>query len=193
MQIAPRKIRAFVCRYTRVDENAECHNLEIVEQELESLIFEVINKQAQIIFNADGLGDTTGLSVKNEQQTEYEKELDKLNEEKRILYERLVLGAIDATAYKVRKAALDVELNHHKRALDTLKADAAILSAAKASDDELRKLADATIGTDKLTRPLVDLLIDKVYVYPGNQIEIVWKVADFGSIINEKGLLRNVR
>ena len=193
MQIAPRKVRAFVCRYTKVDETAECHNLEIVEQELESLLYEIINKQAQVILSINGLGDTAGLTVKIEQQAEYEKQIEKLNDEKCALYEQYVLRKVDAAAYKTKKATLDAEMNHLKHTLDALKADAAILSAAKASDDELRKLADATLGTDKLTRPLVELLIDKVFIYPGNRIEIVWKVADFGSVNNEKELFRNVR
>ena len=181
MQLAPRKIHTFDCRYTKVDEKAECHKLKIGEQELEYLLFEIINKQAQVILSIDGLGDTTGLSVKVEQQAEYEKQLALLNEEKCTLYERYVLGEVDSETYKTNKTSLDTETSRLTRALDKLKTDAEILSAVKASDDELRQVADAALATDKLTRPLVDLLIDKVYVYPGNQVEIVWKVADFCS------------
>ncbi len=64
------------------------------------------------------------------------------------------------------------------------------MSAAKASGDELRKLADAALGSDKLNRQLVDLLIDKVYIYPESKIEILWKVADFAA--NTKGDSENV-
>ena len=39
MQVAPRLKRAFTCRYTKVDETAECYKLEIGEQELENLLF----------------------------------------------------------------------------------------------------------------------------------------------------------
>jgi len=179
MQIAPRKVRAFTCRYTKVDENAECYNLEIGEQELEKLLFEIINKQAQVIVGIEGLGDTARLSVKVEQQVEYEKQLDSLREDKRVLYERLILGETNAKEYKADKAVLDRKINQLSRALDTLKSEAAVLSATKSSDDELRKIADVALGTDKLTRPLVDLLIEKVYIYPGNHVEIIWKVEDF--------------
>jgi len=187
MHYSPRKIPTFDCRYTNVDENAECHKLKIGEQELESLLFEVINTQAQIILGIDRLGDTTDLSVKIEQQAEYEKKLNRLNDEKCDLYERYVLRKTDAAAYKKDKAAIDAEVMHLTQTLNNLKTDAAILSAAKASDDELRELADATLGSDKLTRPLVDLLIDKVYVYPGNHIEILWKCTNFGSAESERG------
>ena len=76
---------------------------------------------------------------------------------------------------------IDTELNRLAHALDTLKSEADLLSAAKASGDELRQLANAALGTDRLTKSLVDLLIDKVCIYPGNRVEIAWKVGDFSS------------
>jgi hypothetical protein len=193
MHLVPRKKRAFYCRYTKVNENAECYRHEIGEQELENLLFDIINKQAQVVLNIDGLGDTSGLSVKVKQQAEREKQINNWQEKKRNLYELFILGEMNADAYKADKAEFDTELKRLNHALEKSKAETAVMSAAKESDDELRKLADATLGTDKLTRSLADLLIEKVYVYPGNHVEIVWKFASFGSIKNEKGMLKNVR
>jgi len=142
-------------------------------------LFEIIKKQAHVISGIEGLNNTAGLSVKNEQQAEYEKRLDKLHEEKRDLYERLILGEMDANKYKAEKAVIDKELNRLTHALNTLKSEAAILSAAKSSDDELQQLAKTALKAEKLTRPLVDLLIDKVYIYPDNHVEITWKIESF--------------
>ena len=182
MQITPRKARTFICKYTKVDESAECHGLEICEQELEKLLFEIIQKQARVILGIEGLDDATGLTVKLEQQAEYEKRLGGLQEEKRVLYERLIIGEIDATEYRAEKAVLDAEISRLAHAVDTLKSEADLLSAAKASGDKLRRVAGAALSTDRLTRPFVDLLIDKVYVFPDSRVEIVWKVGDFGSV-----------
>ena len=191
MQLTPRKIPAFVCSYTKVDETAECHRLEIGEQELENLLYEIITKQAQVIMNIDRLDASSGLMLRAEQQSAYKRQIEKLREDKCVLYERYVLKELDADAYKSEKAVIDTELAQLTRALDTLNAEAAALSAAKASDDELRKIAGMTLADNKLTRPLVDMLINKVYIYPGNRIEIEWKVADFAkSTIN--GGLKNV-
>ena len=170
-----------MCRYTQVDENAECRRLEIGEQELEDLLYEVINKQAQVIRGIDKISDAAGISVKTEQQIEYEKQIEKRNEEKRNLYERFVLGEVSVEAYKTEKAAIDEDINRLTHSLDALKSEVAALSAVKESDDEVKRLAGIAVGEDKLSRSLVDLLIDKVYVYPGNRVEIVWKVKDFGS------------
>ena len=179
MQIAPRLQRAFVCRYTRVDEAAECYRHEVVEHELEDLLYEIINKQAQIILNADGLGKTENLPLHIEQQSEYEKRIEMCREEKRRLYEGLILGTVTAETYKADKTAIDTELKHLNRAFDSLKAETAVMVAAKTLDAELRHYAEMTSVEGKLSKTLVDLLINKVYVYPDNRVEIDWKVADF--------------
>jgi predicted nuclease with TOPRIM domain len=179
MQITPRKVRAFMCRYTNVDKSAECHHLEIVEQELENLLFKAISKQAQVIMNIDRLDASSKLTLHAEQQAEYKKKIKKLQDEKSMLYERYVLNELDVADYKSGKAGIDAELAQMMRALEKLNSEAAACSAAKSSDDELRDVAEKALAVNKLTRPLVDLLVEKVYVYPGNQIEIEWKYADF--------------
>ena len=41
------------------------------------------------------------------------------------------------------------------------------------------KLAREVVGTGGLTARLADTLIDRLYVYPGHQLDIVWKMRDF--------------
>ena len=41
------------------------------------------------------------------------------------------------------------------------------------------ELAREITGASGLTAGLVDALIDRAYVHPGNQVKIVWKVRDF--------------
>ena len=41
------------------------------------------------------------------------------------------------------------------------------------------ELAREVVGAGGLMAGLSDRLIDWVYVYPNNQVEIVWKVKDF--------------
>ena len=185
MQVAPRLKRAFVCRFTKVDEAAECFNLEIGEQELEDLLFGIISKQAQIILNTDSLGDSENIPLNIEQQSEYEKRITLLREEKRLLYEKLVLGTLAADEYKSEKSTIDAELSRLNRAYDSFKAETAVMVATKSSDDEILRLAESASGESKLSRAIMELLIEKVYVYPGNRVEIVWKVAGFAANMKE--------
>jgi len=185
MQVAPRLQRAFVCRYTKVDESAECYNLEISEKELEDLLFTIISKQAQVILNADNLSRSENIPLNIEQQSEYEKRITLLREEKRQLYEGFVLGKTTAEVYKTKKSVVEAELSRINRAYDSLRAETAVMVATKSSDDEIRSLAESASGESKLSRAIMELLIDKVYVYPGNRIEIAWKAAGFAANIKE--------
>jgi len=179
MQRIRQNEKAFFCRFTLANQSAECHRHEIGEQELENLLFEIINKQAQIILNADGLGDVVNLPHSIEQQSEYQNRIDAFREEKCKLYERYVLGEVTAEVYNAEKSVIDTELNRLNRAYDALKAETAVMVASKTSDDELRQLAEVAHNEGKLSKALMDLLIDKVYVYPDNRVEIDWKVGDF--------------
>ena len=192
MQIVPRLQRVFACRYTSVDKTAECYKHEVFEHELEDMLFEIISKQAQVILNTDCLGQAENLPLHIEQQSEYEKRIEMLREEKRKLYEGFILGTVTAEAYKTEKTAVETELNCLNRAFDSLKAETAVMVAAKTSDDELRNLAETASNEGKLSKALVELLINKVYVFPGNRVEIDWKVADFATAENEKGMFGNV-
>jgi DNA invertase Pin-like site-specific DNA recombinase len=185
MQIVPRKVRAFYCRYTKSIESAECHKLEIGEQELENLLYETISKQAKIIMSVERTDVSSGFRLKTAQQAEYGKSIEKCRDEKRSLYEKLILGELDAAGYMTKKAEIDAELGHLTRVVAGLNAETSAMSAAKSAGDDMRELAGTALGENKLTRPLVDLLIDKVYVYPDNRVEIMWRVADFAANIKE--------
>lgn len=180
MQRAPRLQRAFVCRYTKVNEAAECYNMEIDEKELEDLIFEKISNHAQVIMNKDR-GDYSNIPLHIEQQSVYEKRIALLREEKRQFYESLILGSMTEDVYKAKKAAVDNELSQLIKAYDLIKAEIAVLVVAKTSADELRISAESAYREKKLSRAIVELLISNVYIYPGKQVEIKWKDAGFAS------------
>ncbi|MCL2776073.1 MAG: recombinase family protein [Oscillospiraceae bacterium] len=179
MCLAPRKIRAFCCRYTKVDKTAECYGLEIGESELENLLFEIISKQAQIILNTDNLSDISALSVKTEQQAEYTNQIECLNNEKRRLYERFILKEITVGDYKDAKERLDEELSHLTQIHAALSTETVKLEAVKSAGSELRNIAEKVSRENILTGSIIDLLIDKIYVYSNNRIEIAWKIVGF--------------
>lgn len=62
--------RYFACQYTAVDDIAPCHGLRINEAELESMIYEVMTKQAEVILNVDDISHAGNLEVQLAQQKE---------------------------------------------------------------------------------------------------------------------------
>ena len=173
------KNHSFLCRYTRVDEAAACHGLAIKEAELEGLLYDVISKQAQVILNLDNLSDAGRLDVQLAEQAEYSSLIEEYLEEKRVLYERLVLKKITMEDYKAQKAAIDTELDRLREIHSKLKVRTAQMQMDEQTKSARTELAREAVGAGGLTAKLADTLIDRVYVYPGNQLEIVWKMKDF--------------
>ena len=55
----------------------------------------------------------------------------------------------------------------------------ATLSTAQSANRERKKIAEKVAAENTLTRPLVDLLIEKVLIYPKEKFEVAWKVKNF--------------
>jgi len=139
----------------------------------------VISKQAQIILNLDNLSNAGRLDVQLAEQTEYHNRIEDYLEGKRVLYERLVLQKITMEDYKAQKAAIDTELDRLREIHSKLKAQTSQMQMDEKTKSARTALAQEVAGSKGLTAKLADTLIDRVYVYPGNQLEIVWKMKDF--------------
>ncbi len=112
-------------------------------------------------------------------QAEHTQKLCDLQERKRELYERFVLGEIDGDEYKARKSEMDVMIADVKNVI------AAAAEQAKSAREEYEenqrqiKIADELKAADTLTKLLADLLIKRVYVFPDNRIEIEYLSRSF--------------
>jgi DNA invertase Pin-like site-specific DNA recombinase len=169
------------CRFTRVAPNADCYGLSIAARELAETLFEIIRKQAQVILNADISDGLNEIDLRLERQSEYARRIEGVGDEKRTLYERFILGELDAEDFKSEKISLDAELARLTRIHDALAAENSKLAEAKSADVKLRKVAESAAGESALTRALADLLIDRVRVFPGGGIEVEWRFADYFS------------
>ena len=171
--------RYFYCRHSKVNENAPCHNMRISESELEAALYAVLSKQAQIILNIDKLSNAGLLDIHLAEQADYAQQVEGLKAQKRALYEQLILCEIEMTEYMERKAVIDKELGRLEQIYSTLNMQTAQMQMAEDTKTANRKLAQEITGTDGLTIGLVDRLIERVYVYPGNRFDIEWKINDF--------------
>jgi hypothetical protein len=109
-----------------------------------------------------------------------------------MLYERFVLNELDANEYKAEKDVLDREISQMICNSETPDNGSAALPVPDVNDIGLRSLADKVLAEDKLTRPLVDMIINKVYIYPRDRVEIEWKAIGFAKAIVANGGSENV-
>ncbi len=179
MQWIPIKAPAFVCRVSRVNPSAVCYGLEIGEAELESLLYELIAAQAKVILGGGGLDGAMQGTVLSEELAGYEERLAALGAEKRALYERLVLGEIGKGAYLQARDEFSAMTSRLEASRDALTARIFQARAACEASDAAHAAAVKVSEAGKLTRALVELLIDKVYIYPGNRVGVKWKIAGF--------------
>ena len=109
----------------------------------------------------------------------YDKQIEGYLDQKRVLYEQLILKQITMEDYKIQKAAVDRELDRLREIHSNLKAQTSQMEMDEKSKSARTELAREAVGAGGLTAGLADTLIDRVYIYPNNQVEIVWKMKDF--------------
>ena len=89
-----KKNAAFFCRYTKVNESADCHGPTGTGAGPEGMLYEILSKQAQVIFNVADLANVGQLDIQIAQQAECDKQIEGCLDQKRVLYEQLVLKQI---------------------------------------------------------------------------------------------------
>ena len=171
------KTSYYYCRHSEADEESRCHKMRLNAAELEQAVFLTLKKQMEAAapLAPDG---TLRVDASVPERTEYEQQIEALQDGKRALYERYLMGEIDLNTYKAEKAACDELL------LKTKNAYAAVLAQAKQKQDEQarqdsrKEASKAIFDADALTTELAEMLIDRVLVYPDKRIEIAYKIQD---------------
>ena len=171
------KTSYYHCRHSEADVESRCHKMRLNAAELEQAVFLTLKKQMEAAtpLAPDG---TLRVDASVPERTEYEQQIEALQDGKRALYERYLMGEIDLNTYKAEKTACDELL------LKTKNAYAAVLAQAKQKQDEQarqdsrKEASKAIFDADTLTTELAELLIDRVLVYPDKRIEIAYKIQD---------------
>lgn len=168
----------YACEYGRIAPDRECKDVSIRVEDLERTVFDTIRSQAQCFVDTDA-----DIKVRAEKSAlelnGYEQNLKLLQESKRELYEQYILGILDIDTYKSKKAELEIQLADMKH-LCSVVAD----KAKTAQEDYEESIKNAEIaasidGADSLTKALVDKLVERVYVFPNNRIEIKYATRRF--------------
>ena len=144
-----------------------CSKGSFFEYYIQKTLFEIISKQTQIILGVDNVNEAIV-----EPQSDYARQIERIGDDRLKLYERYVHREIAADEYKTAKAHPDEEFSR-------LTQIHTALSTAQSANRERKKIAGQAAIENTLTRPLVDLLIEKVLIYPKEKFEVTWKVKIF--------------
>jgi hypothetical protein len=159
----------FCCIFTSAAPNEKCYELRVPHNELEQEVMKSIqSKLREIIRKTAKLGETV------ESNSGYSEQIGLLEESKCTIYEKLILGEINVDMFKEEKAVIDSEIARLKQAKTMHMKD----SGRKPTYESIYKIAKASINKKRLTKQLVDSLIEKILIYKGIRIEIVWKLSE---------------
>ena len=103
------------------------------------------------------------LASKLNSQSDYELQIRQYMDEKRRLYERLVLGEIDDVVYQEQKSVCDAKLAGVKGRYSDLSTQTARMQSDKAKISELQSVAKNIVGEKCLTRELVEAFFCAIY------------------------------
>ena len=111
------KTSYYHCRHSEADVESRCHKMRLNAAELEQAVFLTLKKQMEA---ATPLAPDGSLRVDTSvpERAEYEQQIEALQDGKRALYERYLMGEIDLNTYKAEKAACDELLLKTKNAYE---------------------------------------------------------------------------
>ena len=119
------------------------------------------------------------MDLQTVQQTEHEEKLRSIQDSKRYLYEQYALGEIDLETYRTRKAVYDTELVQAKNVHAVITAQTKQIKSDYEIKLKQQEIVQKVGNANMLTKALIDRLINKVYVFPGDRIEIEYATQDF--------------
>ena len=167
----------FYCRHSEVAETLPCHGVHIKMADLEQVVFETIRAQMCPALGIDSNKDK--LDLQTVQQAEHEEKLRSIQDSKRHLYEQYALGEIDLETYRTRKAVYDTELVQAKNVHAVITAQTKQIKSDYEIKLKQQEIVQEVGNANMLTKALIDRLINKVYVFPGDRIEIEYTTQDF--------------
>lgn len=118
-------------------------------------------------------------SVVGIDQAEVERQISLLSEQRQQCYERFVSLEIDRDTFQSMKADFTKRIDNLTQQLAVSQQSA----RKRDADKKTAALAKDALSETATDMDIVDALVKKVVVYPGNQIEIHWKFENFAETI----------
>lgn len=170
---------SFICLTNTRYERGACNNGSIFEDEILSVIITSLKSQADVLLNKKKLL-LCSLSDKNriEQQKTEIKLLKQYIEKNQNflggLYESLVNNIITTDEYQNMRKDYGDKISEAVKKIHDIEAQQAELEKQYNHYCDLSDAAADIIQNNKLTKELIDKLIDKIFIYKGKCVEIIF-------------------
>lgn len=160
-----------------------CNNTCIPEKELLSAVIDTIKAHTPVLVERKNqcifsLSDQRGLTEKAAEIREHKDYIRQNQYYLNSLYESLVNGDITSDEYKNMRDSYSLKIADATEKIKAMELEQAELEKTSKKYYDLSETANQALKNGKLTKEIVDKLIDKIYVYKGRQVEIVFNFND---------------
>jgi len=178
MSYDPLSNPVFRCYHTAANPSALCHKLTVVVAELDEAVLNIIRKQAEVILNSTDLSDLPKTSGNAQQIADCDRKIKALIEKRQSHYEQFITGEIDRQTHQSLKADCTAQIERLSKQLFMYRQSAFDSQAIH----KKAACAKSVLNGSTTEQEIVDMLIEKIHVFPNDRIEITWKVSGFATV-----------
>lgn len=188
MQRRSRLNVSYYCRYYYEVKSKECCPENIKETELLEIVLSAIRHQAMLAGEADRLQELYKqqlryhIKTSEEEERQLQEKIQGLTDKNFTLYESYAKGEINVDKFMQQKESNNKLIETYKTELRICQSEETELPDEKSCP---LNLFQGKENLTDLTKELVRQLIDAIYVYGGNRVEVVFKFQD-GNIRSDK-------
>ncbi len=164
----------FLCRHSEVDTSFPCYHLKIEEKEVEEIVFQMILKQIEIIKDRKQISN---IDVQKTQKIELQNQIRLHHEKKKFFYEQYIEKKLTEEQFIKSNLELTKELEPIQNKLEEIDFQLQHSQNRNTLQNQIEKITENT--TFLLIQELVELFIDKIYIFQESRIEVEWKIKDF--------------
>lgn len=176
------KSKRISCRTPSVSEQYGCMKGGIQEEDLKKVILEMVNYQIQLISNHMAALEKENQSIPKDSLEKievFETKIQELKRKKFYLYEGYVEGSVTKEEYQKKAKELSAEISFYIQNRDTAvkQREAEKQRECLQKNEKLKKIR--SFGEiENLDSKIVDCMIDTIYIYAADRIEVKWAFQD---------------
>ena len=183
MQRRSRLNASYYCRYYYETKQEGCCPKNVKETELIAVVLSAIRNQAMLTGEMRRLQDLYNnqirecIKAKQERMAQLQEQIQKLTDSNFSLYESYAKGEIDADRFLQKKANNNKQIEIYKAELRDCHSKETVVPDEKSN---LLNLLEGKENLTDITKEVVRQLVDAVYVYGVNRVEVVFKFQEKG-------------
>ena len=170
------------CRQRLYKTDSDCKDIEIYKHDADMAVLAAVKKEAEIYLDRDKLSRqavkrNSSLSV-SDRISAIVKSMEAAQKGWFALYDRYADGKLEREFFLNEKKKYDADMERMEGELAALKQTQEAEESAQNGSMRKAEQAVAFLEEEELTEDMKEKLIEKVVVYPGNRIEIVWRFGE---------------